>query len=174
MPTTNQPPSPLQHAIGQLLDEAIARVIAGEPLASFCAWFVSAMQPGMDPSDPPPGVVADDARRMLLAMARHFWRDVPMPNNRWRTQSLPKIDRNDRCYCGSGRKFKQCCADMAGMPPVLSPDFALGKVLAALPTAQLSLASLRQVPPEALAMAAMHIRDDYGDARRPNCWSRCF
>ncbi|HEX9194067.1 MAG TPA: SEC-C metal-binding domain-containing protein [Burkholderiales bacterium] len=27
----------------------------------------------------------------------------------------PKIGRNDPCPCGSGRKFKKCCA--AALPP---------------------------------------------------------
>ena len=25
------------------------------------------------------------------------------------TRATPKIGRNDPCYCGSSRKFKQCC-----------------------------------------------------------------
>ena len=25
------------------------------------------------------------------------------------TRTTPRVRRNDRCPCGSGRKFKQCC-----------------------------------------------------------------
>ncbi len=165
MPVLTQPPGPLQQTLENMLDEAIRRVIGGEPLASFCAWFVATLEPAMDLSDARVAGDADYARRLLLTMARHFWRDVPMPNNRWRTQPLPKIERNDRCYCGSGRKFKQCCADLADMPPVFNPEHALGLVIGSMAPELLGVASLRQVPPSALAIAAMKMRDDLGDER---------
>lgn len=148
-----------------MLDEAVRRVMGGEPLPSFCEWFVATLESAMDLSDAPVAGDADYAHRLLLTMARHFWRDVPMPNNRWRTQSLPKIERNDRCYCGSGRKFKQCCVDLADMPPVLNPEHALGLVIGSMPPKQLGAAALRQVPPAALAIAAMSMRDEQGDER---------
>jgi hypothetical protein len=28
-----------------------------------------------------------------------------------RAQSLPRPGRNERCHCGSGRKYKHCCLD---------------------------------------------------------------
>lgn len=30
------------------------------------------------------------------------------------TRSTAKVGRNDTCPCGSGRKFKQCCATKTG------------------------------------------------------------
>jgi len=164
MSTFTQPPRAMQQALNSMLDEAIRRVIGGEPLAAFCAWFVAELQSAIGAPDGPVAGDADDGRRLFFTMARHFWRDVPMPNNRWRTQSLPKVEPNDRCYCGSGRKFKQCCVDLADMPPVLNADHALGLVLASIPPAQLSVAALRQVPPAGLAFAAMAMRDEHGDA----------
>ncbi len=164
MSTTTQPPRSMQQALNNMLDEAIRRVIGGEPLSSFCAWFVAELDSALGPSDDPLAGNADYGHRLRITMARHFWRDVPMPNNRWRTQSLPKVERNDRCYCGSGRKYKQCCVDLADMPPVLNAEHALGLVLASIPPAQLSVAALRQVPPAGLAIAAMAMRDEFGDA----------
>ena len=164
MSTATQPPRPMQQALNNILDEAIQRVIGGESLASFCAWFVADLESALDASDGPDDGNADYGHRLLITMARHFWRDVPMPQNRWRTQPLPKIERNDRCYCGSGRKYKQCCADLADMPPVLNADHALGLVLASMPPAHLSVVALRQVPPAGLAIAAMAMRDALGDA----------
>jgi len=35
-----------------------------------------------------------------------FGTDVPMPH----TRGTPKVGRNDPCPCGSGKKFKKCCA----------------------------------------------------------------
>lgn len=154
----------MQQALNSMLDEAIHRVIGGESLGSFCAWFVAELESAIGPTDGPIGGDAEYNRRLRVTMARHFWRDVPMPQHRWRTQSLPKVERNDRCYCGSGRKFKQCCVDLADMPPVLNADHALGLVLASIPPDQLSVAALRQVPPAGLAIAAMAMRDAFGDA----------
>lgn len=164
MPTMLQPPPPMQLALGNLLDEAIRRVIGGEPLASFCAWFVAQLTPAMEMAIAPGADDTASARRLVLTMARHFWRDVPMPNNHWRPQSLPKIERNDRCYCGSGRKFKQCCADLADMPPVLNAENALGLVMGTMAPEQVGVAALRQVPPAALAVAAMAMCKEHGDA----------
>lgn len=30
-------------------------------------------------------------------------------------QDAPKVGRNDPCPCGSGKKFKRCCGDVAKM-----------------------------------------------------------
>lgn len=38
----------MQLALGNMLDEAIRRVIGGEPLASFCDWFVAQLVPAME------------------------------------------------------------------------------------------------------------------------------
>ncbi|MEG0885302.1 MAG: SEC-C metal-binding domain-containing protein, partial [Janthinobacterium sp.] len=29
-------------------------------------------------------------------------------------RELPKTGRNDPCHCGSGKKYKKCCADSDG------------------------------------------------------------
>ncbi|MDD5248167.1 MAG: UPF0149 family protein [Rhodocyclaceae bacterium] len=39
-----------------------------------------------------------------------FWQALRVPVATLRREA-PKIGRNDRCSCGSGRKFKQCCGD---------------------------------------------------------------
>ena len=40
---------------------------------------------------------------------RWFFRDAKMINNP-QTRETPKIGRNDPCSCGSGKKYKKCCA----------------------------------------------------------------
>lgn len=48
----------------------------------------------------------------LLGVFQRAWRDasvirdVPQPHQR----ETPKIGRNDFCPCGSGKKYKRCCA----------------------------------------------------------------
>jgi len=51
-------------------------------------------------ADVPEGEVEDDYL---------FGTDAPIPH----TRTAPKVGRNDPCPCGSGKKFKKCCA-MAG------------------------------------------------------------
>lgn len=38
------------------------------------------------------------------------WREMKQPPTRKQMKrNPPKIGRNERCPCGSGRKFKRCC-----------------------------------------------------------------
>ena len=78
----------------------------------------------LDPQMRPPAIALDKREELLLSMIagltqiyRYFepyrkagtWQE---PVRRVR----PKVGRNDSCPCGSGRKFKQCCA---GNDPIL-------------------------------------------------------
>jgi len=33
--------------------------------------------------------------------------------------SVLNVGRNQKCPCGSGEKFKKCCIDRAGRPPLV-------------------------------------------------------
>lgn len=37
--------------------------------------------------------------------------DIPGPNPPTYIREKPKTRRNDPCPCGSGKKYKKCCAD---------------------------------------------------------------
>ena len=44
---------------------------------------------------------------------------------------MPRPGRNDPCPCGSGKKFKQCCASKKGrLSPALIAALIVGAVLA--------------------------------------------
>jgi len=151
--------SPQQKSFEAVLSEAARRVIGNEPLASFCDWFPISIGPLMELGDD-----ADLSRRMLLTLARRFWGGVPLPARQWRPQALPRVERNDRCYCGSGRKFKHCCSEFDSLPNLLDPEHALGLVLGSIPPEKLTAAVLRQIPAAALAAAAITIKRDTGNA----------
>ncbi len=158
-------PTKLQEALFRIGQEAVPRILEGESLQDFCDWFCASMQAHLDPIADANGDDADHTRRLLLALARRFWSDIPIPALRWRKQTLPRLERNDRCYCGSGRKFKQCCAVLADLPEAIGPDHAISLVLATMDPAKMTSAQLRQIPPAALALAAMRIQQDHGDQR---------
>ena len=52
---------------------------------------------------------AEDLPVLVLAIY-DFWQAIRFPAETLRRES-PKVGRNERCPCGSGRKFKQCCGD---------------------------------------------------------------
>ena len=68
------------------------------------------------------GAAPDEARRVGVAIARELWRLTPDPADGWRQRALPRVGRNDPCYCGSGRKFKQCCEPLASSMPKLAME----------------------------------------------------
>lgn len=135
----------------QVYHEAIQRILDDEPLASFCDWFVGELASVLPP--PTPDQADDDARR-LRHQARALWHAVPVPQNRWRPRPQPKLERNGPCPCGSGRKYKQCCASFAQDALPLPPELLFSVALSMAEPRMLTPALARQVPPEALGDVA--------------------
>jgi len=54
----------------------------------------------------------DDLRCTARLLAIQIWNATPLPSNQFRPLPVPVPGRNDPCLCGSGKKFKQCCARM--------------------------------------------------------------
>lgn len=55
---------------------------------------------------------------MAAVMGRSIWNAMPLPSNGLRPRPLPQPGRNAACICGSGRKYKRCCAEMARSLPL--------------------------------------------------------
>ena len=56
----------------------------------------------------------DEARMMvrpLVAELYDYWRDSRIPPSQTVRRSTRKVGRNEPCPCGSGKKFKRCCAN---------------------------------------------------------------
>jgi hypothetical protein len=60
-----------------------------------------------------------------------MWNNLPQPAQDFRLTKLPEPGRNDPCFCGSLRKYKQCCARMPEMP--IAPAMMLGGLLGVMP-----------------------------------------
>lgn len=62
----------------------------------------------------------DELRSLARLFAMQIWSGTPLPSNNYRPRPLPLPKRNDPCLCGSGRKYKQCCArlDTEETPPI--------------------------------------------------------
>lgn len=51
----------------------------------------------------------DEMEKIALSFGRQIWNITPLKRNRYRPSPFPELKRNDKCYCGSGKKYKQCC-----------------------------------------------------------------
>ena len=136
--------------------EALHRLVNDEPLGVFCDWFAAAMLAEQETRAP----VAPSDRADLLRVQRHvalqLWGLTPVPSHRWRARGVPKLERNAPCHCGSGRKFKQCCAEFEHMPLPLPTEALLVMALEAAGPQWLTGEKLRQVPAMALGHAALN------------------
>lgn len=109
----------------------------------------------------------DELRCLARLFAIQIWNATPLPSNNYRPQPLPVPKRNDPCFCGSGRKYKQCCArlDDGGMPPI-APEMATTFLLEAITQAELKQA-YRHFPHDLLAfIAGEWTRQDQAMAER--------
>ena len=137
----------------EFLTDLAKRIIGGESLPAFSEWFVDAFDAlQRDPRDVRP--LDEYSRRMLLALARQFWSCVPRPASHWRPQSLPKIERNDACYCGSLKKYKQCCAEFSNVSMPIEDEVLFALALDCIEPDQMSASDWVHLPPLALAQAA--------------------
>ena len=136
-----------------LLNRSAAEILKSEDPDEFLNWFrqyAIAVAPAfLKPFARDPEVL----RSFLSVFSRYIWNRTPLPGNHFRPRPLPKPDRNVPCPCGSGRKYKQCCAAMehadASMPNLSMLPFVLdqlpAKLRGALPYSYLSPEELAHV-----------------------------
>jgi hypothetical protein len=68
----------------------------------------------------PPPVSGEPAPAPASEIVHNSAQSSPEPLHTFH-RAFPKIGRNDPCPCRSGRKFKHCCLNKSGDPP-LTPD----------------------------------------------------
>ena len=109
--------------------------------------------------DAEPGAVVDHAR-FFTSMGWAIANAMPMPDNGFRPRKLALPGRNDACVCGSGRKFKQCCADLFAHLPVLEPQLLGALMVRALPAARWATLPREHVAPGMVAGAAEFLDEE--------------
>lgn len=60
----------------------------------------------------------EEASLLALWIARAIWNATPLESNGYRPRPLARPQRNERCPCGSGRKYKQCCRNLPDFPEI--------------------------------------------------------
>ncbi|GGX93855.1 hypothetical protein GCM10007160_21630 [Litchfieldella qijiaojingensis] len=98
-------------------------------------------------------------------LARSLWNSTPLPGNHFRPRPLPDPGRNDPCPCGSGKKFKRCCAN-GDINKDIDPDLIMSMVLDHLSPAQRKQATLHAPVDFQLALAEYELEQHHpGRAR---------
>lgn len=160
METDAEIPPAQAAALAQLCDRAVAKALElGQPDA-FLAW----MQEQADTAELAVlELEGEDLRRMLHWLGRSIWDALPQPDRHFKARPLPPVRRNDPCPCGSGRKFKKCCAPMQGQVPEPLDEAVRRVVAASLDASQRqALAADRQAPLSLKLAVAEHLAEEAG------------
>ena len=148
----DESPDEFEQEIGLLIADAVVQALdCGDP-QRFLDWMRSdalRRYPQLFPSQ------AGAANAQFATQLGYtIWNALPQPDNGLRPRPLPQPGRNEPCVCGSGRKFKQCCARLPAAEP-LQTEMLLPLVLDTLRPAQLDqVLSQRRLSPELIAELA--------------------
>ncbi|MCP3951410.1 MAG: SEC-C domain-containing protein [Desulfobacterales bacterium] len=104
-----------------------------------------------------------DISGIALSTARPLWNSTPLKSHHYKPEPLPKPGRNDRCYCGSGYKFKQCCQRFAGQMQTISAEDVWPVFIQVLSAEELHEVMELQAMPVALLVEIAQDAFDDGD-----------
>ena len=158
-------------AVDDMLEDAVEIIIAcGSDGEKFVSSFMQGVREGeytfFDPLIDQ-GADADMIAQAAWPLALAIWNHTPLPCIGFRPQPIPLPRRNDLCRCGSGRKFKQCCArlgDVVHFP--IDQNMMTAYVLEALPVSRLKEA-WRYLPHMLIGhIAGEWVRRDWEEAER--------
>lgn len=143
-----------------LLMLAGSRLARNGDVEPFLAWMATS-GPAIAPSiarkvDPAAGDVAHAFR----SMGRMIYETTPLPQNNWAPRALPVPGRNEPCHCGSGVKYKHCCAALANIPAPTGRLNMLPGVLAAIPVRRFAELPGSRVSIEAVCATAAEWEDE--------------
>ena len=102
-----------------LADAAVAAMTLQQP-APFLDW----LRANLAQYAAPGSQLVYDAelqRAFTTALGRALWNAMPLPRRGFLTEPIPEPGRNESCPCGSGRKFKHCCARAPSLGPFTVP-----------------------------------------------------
>ncbi|MDD5056858.1 MAG: SEC-C metal-binding domain-containing protein [Sideroxydans sp.] len=137
-------------ALESLLRISVSEIIRKENPEEFIHWFreyAPIVAPDFFkqfPQDP------DGLRSFLTVFGREIWNRTPLPGNRFRPRTLSKPERNAPCICGSGRKYKQCCASVENSESPFENLSLLSYVLDSITTDQRKSLPYSYLNPEEL------------------------
>ncbi len=143
-----------------LLRLSVSKIIRNENPEQFIHWFRDSavlIAPAFFQQFPQDPVAL---RSFLTVFGREIWNRTPLPGNRFRPRALPKPERNAPCICGSGRKYKQCCASVESMGSPFENLSLLSFVLDSLSASDRALLPYSYLNPEELAFVSRQWMED--------------
>ncbi|MGH9579028.1 MAG: SEC-C metal-binding domain-containing protein, partial [Terriglobales bacterium] len=99
-----------------LLADAAAAAMSLQQPAPFLDWLRTNLTQYVAPGSQ---LARDEEMQRAFAatLGLPLWNAMPLPRRGFRTEPLPAPGRNESCPCGSGRKFKHCCARAPSLGP---------------------------------------------------------
>ena len=119
----------------KLFADAVEEILSHEDPVRFFSWFEVRLRDEADDMHGPRTIEPGDIKPLSTLLGRSLWNAVPLPGNDFRPQTLPSPGRNEPCPCGSGSKFKRCCARVPS-PPAIDCEALWPLVLKNLSAAQ--------------------------------------
>jgi tetratricopeptide (TPR) repeat protein len=141
-----------QDSLDELIERAVARAVRTSAVEDFVDWF--SREIAEDPGAAGWRLDADGVRAVGSLLGRSLWSATPAPHNDFKPKTLTAPGRNAPCLCGSGLKFKRCCALGPPLPRIEAAEI-WPVVLEVLPNAERKAAlESGKVPVESLVMSA--------------------
>jgi hypothetical protein len=161
-----------QAVVGNFCRHAAKHILKGATFAELRARLTPLIDGILDCIGIPAEARTPGLREAMATMlGMDVWNVTPIPENRFRPRKLNKPERNAPCPCGSGHKFKQCCANLPPLDLGITEELMLSEVLGLLPQKtlkELPLHDLHRMPwrlsPSAGSMRVM-------PRRRSVCWN---
>jgi tetratricopeptide (TPR) repeat protein len=120
-------------SLNMVLSISAGMLLRRDDFSAFMDWASDALPYLLLSEDAPRGA-KPDAHQMSMAslMGRAIYAAMPLPSRRFRPVKMQWPERNEPCCCGSGRKFKLCCADLARDLPRFPPEMCAAPMLDAM------------------------------------------
>jgi len=155
-----------QAVVGNFCRHAAKHILKGATFAELRARLTPLIDGILDCIGIPAEARTPGLREAMATMlGMDVWNVTPIPENRFRPRKLNKPERNAPCPCGSGNKFKQCCANLPPLDLGITEELMLSEVLGLLPQKTLKELPLHDLHPDALALVAQRWLDE-GDAKK--------
>jgi tetratricopeptide (TPR) repeat protein len=142
----------------RLIPDSVEVAMRAEDPGQFVRWVRDAL-PSYATFGSPVGEDVSLTRALAFAWARAVWNGLPLNAAAKKPPRMQDPVRGEKCPCGSGRRFEECCLQVPTIPP-LAQDVLWPYVLAHIPaTARSALLSGNRVPRSALIEFAAYMLD---------------
>ncbi len=146
-----------------VMSVALRLILEGKSLDEFLDWARSSI-PMLAPlmlED-----FTDEERpKMAYWMGVNLWGSVPRLDNHYKPEPLAKPSRNTPCPCGSGKKYKHCCAHLPELQQLAAETFWVIMPEVVSKTQINRLIKDRQLPVNAVAIMASQFSNEMDDAQ---------